>query len=67
LKFLKKIHGLNFDLFAFHFSLQGQRADQAKYPRTRRNKIQVALAIRRGYVPGKSSTANTKTAILSFK
>jgi len=27
--------------------------------------IQVSLAIRGGYIPGKSSTANTKTAILS--
>jgi len=29
--------------------------------------IQVSLAIRGGYVPGKSSTANTKTVILSLK
>jgi len=29
--------------------------------------VQVSLAIRGGCVPGKSSTANTKTAILSFK
>jgi len=30
-------------------------------------RIQVSLAIRGGYVPGKSSIENTKTAILSFK
>jgi len=29
--------------------------------------IQVSLAIRGGNVPGKSSTTNTKTAILSLK
>ncbi len=29
--------------------------------------IQVSLAIRGGYVPGKLSTANTKTPVLSLK
>ncbi len=47
-------------------ALKDEREKQAKL-RLSKSFIQVSLAIRGGYVPGKFSTANTKTPVLSLK